>query len=309
MDKHPLMKPIALRRWVGALTLGLMLAGCASGPSQDSGPRLLAESTLGPTTPPPTVTPSSTPDPLAGPTAEVSPSPTFSELVAPLQLVTAPADVVIVTPTLPPATTPTPTPTHTASPTLSPTPTQTVTATTTVFLFPTPVFPTQPAPIIAPVDALCPSAWAYIQPPPPGCPLAPATVGQGVYQTFERGHMLWVQQHDSIYVLYNDGALPYWTRYPDPFDENIHPWDDPALNADPSRPPNTWQPRRGFGKLWRENEAVRSRVGWATLEWEAPYSVKVQTRDDGTLFLNDSLGRVFMLSPAGPWNLYAGYSP
>ncbi|MCU0476887.1 MAG: hypothetical protein MUC99_12415 [Anaerolineae bacterium] len=41
---------------------------------------------------------------------------------------------------------------------------------------------------------------------------------------------------------------------------------------------------------------------------EQPYSVRVQTRDDGTLFVNDSLGRVFMLTPAGQWNLYAGYS-
>lgn len=296
-----MLRPIIL-----ALLLGLLLAACTAPP--DDGPRLLAESTLAPTTPPPTVTPSNTPDPLAA-TPEISASPTFSEMVSPLQLVTAPADVVIVTPTLPPSKTPTRTPTSTASPTLSPTPTQTVTATATLFLYPTAIVTPIPAPIIAPIDQLCPSNWAYIQPPPPGCPLAPATVGQGVYQTFERGHMVWVGQQNAIYVMYSDGMTPYWTRYPDTFDENIHPWDDPSLDG--SAPPNTWQPRRGFGKLWRERaqEEVRNRIGWATMRLEAPYSVKIQTRDDGTIFVNDSSGRVFMLSPAGGWNLYAGYSP
>jgi hypothetical protein len=299
-----------VRRGLALLVMGLLAAGCAAAPQTDTGPRLLAESTLAPTTPPPTVTPSLTPDPLAVPTDAPTATAPSSEVVSPLQAVTAPADVIIVTPTLPPSKTPTRTPTNTVEPTQSPTPTQTVTATATVFLFPTVVSTPVPAQVIMPLPQLCPNAWAYIQPPPAGCPLAPATVGQGVYQTFERGHMIWVQQHDAIYVLYNDGQTPFWTRYPDDFDEFIHPWDDPNLNGDPSRPPNTWQPRRGFGKLWRERNAteVRNRVGWATMTLEQPYSVRVQTRDDGTLFVNDSLGRVFMLTPAGQWNLYAGYS-
>lgn len=295
-------------RVLSMLVIAVMLAACTGG-QPDDGPRLLAENTLGATTPPPTVTPSNTPDPLSA-TPDISATPTFSEMTSPLQLVTAPADVVIVTPTLPPSKTPTRTPTSTASPTQSPTPTQTVTATTTVFLFPTLISTPIPAPVIAPVNELCPTNWAYIQPPPPGCPLAPATVGQGVYQTFERGHMIWVGQQDAIYVMFNDGLAPYWTRYNDTFDELIHPWDDPALNSSPNRPPNTWQPRRGFGKLWRERppEEILNRVGWGSMEVEAPFSVKIQTRNDGTIFVNDSTGRVFMLTPAGNWSLYSGFS-
>lgn len=292
-----------------AAVLMVGLAACVPRPApDDSNVRLLADVTLAPTTPPPTVTSSHTPDPAISVTPEASPTQS-NERVSPLQLVTQEADVVIVTPTLPPSKTPSVTPTATTSPTVSPTPTQTVTATATTFQFPTVVFTPIPAVVSQPVDELCLTQWTYIQPPPQGCPLAPATVGNGVYQTFERGHMIWVGAWDVIYVMFQDGSTPYWRRYPDTFDEAIHPWDAPELDGSPSRPPNTWQPRRGFGKLWREAppEEILNRVGWGLIEKEVPYSVKVQTRSDGTVFVNDSMGRVFMLTPGGQWTIYAGF--
>lgn len=293
------------------IVLFAVLTACSPRPvpGAGTGVRLLADETLAPTTPPPTVTSSHTPPPDA--TAAPTETPTQNvERVSPLQIVTQPAEAVLVTPTLPPSKTPSQTPTSTTTPTVSPTPTVTVTATATTFLFPTTVFTPVPAVVIQPVDELCLNQWAFIQPPPPGCPLAPATVGQGVYQTFERGHMIWVGQQDAIYVMFSDGQPPYWRRYVDTFDENIHPWDDPARNSDPARPPNTWQPWRGFGKLWREAppEEILNRIGWATMEWEEPYSVKIVTRSDGTIFVNDSLGRVFMLTPGGGWTFYAGFA-
>lgn len=300
-------------RRIGLLLSIIILAACTPrpAPDNDGGIRLLSEATVAATTPPPTVTSSHTPDPDISPTPTIEATATQnSERVSPLQVVTQEAEVVIITPTLPPSKTPSETPTSTTSPTVSPTPTQTVTATATTFQFPTVVFTPIPAVISQPVDELCLTNWAYIQPPPQGCPLAPSTVGNGVYQTFERGHMIWVGAWDVIFVLFNDGLTPYWRRYPDPFDETIHPWDAPELDSSPSRPPNTWQPRRGFGKLWREADPaeILNRVGWATIEKEVPYSVKVQTRTDGTIFVNDSNGRVYMLTPGGQWTIYAGFA-
>jgi hypothetical protein len=295
-----------------SLMLAVLMAACVPRPAPEDGDgvRLLADVTLAPTTALPTVTSSYTPDPSITATAVPPTSTQSNERVSSLQVVTQEADVVIVTPTLPPSKTPSITPTSTTSPTVSPTPTITVTATATTFQYPTVVFTPIPAVVIQPVDELCLTNWTFIQPPPQGCPLAPATVGNGVYQTFERGHMIWVGAWDVIYVMFADGSTPYWRRYQDTFDEAIHPWDAPELDNSPSRPPNTWQPRRGFGKLWREAppEEILNRVGWGTIEKEVPYSVKVQTRADGTVFVNDSSGRVFMLTPGGMWTIYAGFA-
>lgn len=278
-------------------------------PQDVDSPRLLSEVTQAPTTPPPTVTDTMTPDPAstAIPIVTVTQN---NERVSPLQIVTQEADVVIITPTQPPSKTPSVTPTMTTSPTVSPTPTQTVTATSTTFQFPTVVFTPIPAIVSQPINELCLTNWSFIQPPPQGCPVSPATVGPGVYQTFERGHMMWSSEWKVIFVLYSDGATPYWRRFPDTFDENIHPWELSEIDSWPSRQPNTWQPWRGFGKLWREAEPaeVRDRVGWGTMQREASYSVKIQTHNDGTIFINDSNGRVYMLTPGGHWSVYAGFA-
>ncbi len=239
-----------------------------------------------------------------------------SEVQSPIQVVTVQADFVIVTPTLPPSKTPSQTPTATITPTISPTPTITVTSSATAPTFPTAVFSPTVAVVSNPINELCPTAWQYIQPPPPGCPVYPATVGQGVYQEFERGTMFWVAPKE-IYVLYNDGALPYWTRFDDTFAEGTGqfpnaPWKDPYYDS--IAPAGRWQPVRGFGKLWRNEDqnpqkaVVQGRIGWGTLEFEKPYSVIKQVRTDGTVFLNDPNGRWFQMIPGGAWQVYAGNS-
>ncbi|MBC8099096.1 MAG: hypothetical protein H7Y11_06610, partial [Armatimonadetes bacterium] len=76
-----------------------------------------------------------------------------------------------------------------------------------------------------------------------------------------------------------------------------------------------WQPVRGFGKLWRNEEqnpfkaVVRGRIGCGSLEFEQPYSAMKQTRTDGTIFISDPQGRVYQLIPAGAWVIYAGGTP
>lgn len=287
--------------------LAISLAACET--DQTNGPRLVAQNTLDANA---TELPTLVQLPATAlPTAVVT-----SELMSPVEVVTIPADFVIVTPTLPPSKTPTQTNTQTTTPTISPTPTITVTSSVTAPTFPTAVFSPTPAVVSNPVTELCMSQWEYIQPPPQGCPIYPATVGQGVYQEFERGYMFWVAPKE-IYVLYNDGGLPLWTRFDDTFVEGTgqfpnSPWKDPYYDS--IAPAGRWQPVRGFGKLWRNEDQhpqkalVQNRIGWGTMEFEKPYSIIKQVRTDGTIFLRDPDGRWFQLTPAGPWQLYAGNS-
>jgi hypothetical protein len=295
-----------------------MLTACGT---ETTGPRLVAQNPVEASATAAATETEALPTLIELATEEISASPfptsqVTSERLSPANIVTVEADFVIVTPTLPPSKTPSQTPTQTTTPTISPTPTFPVTATATSFFFPTPLFTPTFAIVSNPVSELCLTQWQYIQPPPQGCPIFPATVGQGVFQTFERGYMFWVAPNE-IYVLYSDGQTPYWTRFDDTFAEGTGqfpnpPWKDPSI--DPTAPQGLYQPVRGFGKLWRNEEqnpqkaVVRVRVGWGTMEFEKPYSVTKQVRTDGTIFLNDPNGRFFQLTPAGAWQIYAGLS-
>ena len=276
----------------------LALVACSANPApnEGGGPRLVGESALQPTEPLATR--------IISPTPERTATQPTLEIVSPLEQVTVEADFVLVTPTLPPSKTPTSTPTISATPTESPTPTVTVTATATSQAFPTSIIIPVTAPVVEPIAVVCDSQWFFIEPRPASCPLAPPSVSQGVYQTFENGHMVWVSAQDAIYVMYDDAALPRWEVWRDEFDEGEPEWDP---NWSPGPPNEMWQPRRGFGDLWRREQAVRDRIGWATLEWEEPYSTRVQIDEVGTVFVDDPSGRVFSLLPGGEfWQIYSG---
>jgi hypothetical protein len=80
----------------------------------------------------------------------------------------------------------------------------------------------------------------------------------------------------------------------------------PETSPEYDNPPEgLYQPRRGFGMLWRSNAAVRDRVGWATMRDEMPYSVQVQTARDGSIYISTPFQGVFGLLPSGTgWNLF-----
>lgn len=78
-------------------------------------------------------------------------------------------------------------------------------------------------------------------------------------QVFEHGRMFWVQPRQQIWVMIESGpGKGTWQVYEDTFV-------DGEAETDPSMtpPPNMFQPERGFGKLWRTNQAVRDTLGWA----------------------------------------------
>lgn len=80
-------------------------------------------------------------------------------------------------------------------------------------------------------------------------------------QLFERGRMYYVQPRAEIWVLIYDEASNesgLWAYYNDSWLEGM-PESDPTLNA----PEGLYQPIRGFGHLWRNNDFVRDVLGWA----------------------------------------------
>ena len=277
----------------------LVVAACGSNGSTETGPRLVQDVTLAPTTPAATRVLSPTPSPVVIPIST-------SELISPLEVVTIEADFVLVTPTLPPSKTPTQTPTQTQTQTTTPSPTTTVTATATMPQFPTSIVQPVTAIVSNPLPQVCDSTWFFIQPRPASCPMNVPLTSQGSFQQFQSGLMIWVQNQDAIYVMYDTANAPRWEVFSDTFDEG-EPEYDPSIGISPSY---TWQPRRGFGELWRGNPAVRQRVGWAVIEWEMPYSVNVQTSNDGTIFVSEPPSRgagVYALMSGGrDWERYAG---
>lgn len=122
-----------------------------------------------------------------------------------------------------------------------------------------------------------PCRTGYFFPNGPGCPAGDPLTGQAGFQPFQNGRMVWLKELKSgdtvlpnqIIVLYNDG---HWARFDDSWQEN-QPETDPSIVA----PEGLIQPKRGFGKLWRSNQEVRNKLGWATVE-EKPYVATYQWR-------------------------------
>jgi WD40 repeat protein/uncharacterized protein YraI len=86
-------------------------------------------------------------------------------------------------------------------------------------------------------------------------------------QTFEHGHMFWIRRNGQIWVAVENPAGSErgdWFCYYDTFVDG-EPETDPALVP----PDDLFQPRREFGKLWRNTPGLRDTLGWAvTPEFE-----------------------------------------
>jgi len=112
-----------------------------------------------------------------------------------------------------------------------------------------------------------------------GSPTTPPVQGQGAYQTFERGVMLYWRGGEAGAIggggeagvitvlcgtpqagtiLANRAGRAISLSFPDTW----RPGDDPGGGAGPA--PDLSLPRLGFGKLWRENQQARDCLGYAT---------------------------------------------
>ncbi|NLX11986.1 MAG: hypothetical protein GXY36_20250 [Chloroflexi bacterium] len=116
---------------------------------------------------------------------------------------------------------------------------------------------TQPAPLMPAAATAAPA----------GFPAATVAEVQAAEQVFENGRMFWIRHNRQVWVMLATEENPNggdWFCYTDSFQEG-----EPEVDPELIPPPDMYQPRRGFGKLWRGNPDIREGLGWAiTPEFE-----------------------------------------
>jgi len=90
-----------------------------------------------------------------------------------------------------------------------------------------------------------------------GCALNSAVTYSSALQTFQSGTMLWVQGPPMyIYVMYSNGS---YRRMDDTWVDGVDP-----VSGGETPPAGLLEPVRGFGKVWRTYQDIRTNLGWAT---------------------------------------------
>lgn len=150
---------------------------------------------------------------------------------------------------------------------VSPTPAASETAPATP-ASPTPVTPSPvPSATAAPLATTAP-AQPTPTPQPVGFPTNTIAEVQIAEQVFEHGRMFWIRHTRQIWVMVNvppdNTHGGDWFCYNDTFVEG-----EPEIDESLVPPENMYQPRRGFGKLWRGRADLKDALGWAiTPEFE-----------------------------------------
>jgi hypothetical protein len=147
------------------------------------------------------------------------------------------------------------------------------------------------------IPLLCPDTW-FFQPAPADCPASAARETALIEEPFQLGRMIYVQQSNLVYALFNDGFDPAWVVFENRYDPAIHPESDPNF----PNPPGLYQPLRILGFLWRGNDAVRNRLGLGT-QPEISFNGFVQGTTSAagatTLYISSADGTVLELLPEG----------
>lgn len=116
-----------------------------------------------------------------------------------------------------------------------------------------------------------------------GCPQSSGSTLWSSWQPFQKGHMLWRQDDDAVFVFTDEGE---WTRFSDDWNSQVY---TPTRGTAPT---DMHTPVRGFGYLWETNDDVFSDVGWAT-DVEKGACALTQDFDHGTLFIGDPVDSCF----------------
>src|SRR5690606_2398559 len=119
--------------------------------------------------------------------------------------------------------------------------------------------PVQPTPTAPPAVEPTPA--------PAGFPTPVVAQVQGAEQVFENGRMFWIRHLRQTWVMAASGDDPNsgdWFCFVDEVEEG-----DPETAPSLVPPAGLYQPKRGFGLVWREKEGMRDVLGWAlTPEFE-----------------------------------------
>jgi len=127
-----------------------------------------------------------------------------------------------------------------------------------------------------------------------GCPVDVEKAVWAAEELFIGGYMFWRDDQKFIYVLYNNGT---WQGFNDTWTSAEPEW-DPLIVP----PAGYYQPKRGFGKVWRENVTVRNALSWATTE-ERGFFGSVQPFERGVMLWSNVQG-IYVLYNDGRWEHY-----
>lgn len=135
------------------------------------------------------------------------------------------------------------------------------------------------------------------------CP-SEAEAGWAAQQPFEHGFMIWLEPSHLIYVFFTDYGGQSYRSYDDTFVDG-----DPETDPNLVPPAGLLQPKRGFGKVWRDNTEVRDNLGWATAPETGFDSWRQKYQGLGmhniTLWIKSIDGDILMLTPMGSvWEVY-----
>ena len=120
-----------------------------------------------------------------------------------------------------------------------------------------------------------------------GCPQGQALSTTTAVQSFEHGSMIYVQgSPGSMYVLTLDGRF---RRFDDTWVSGV----DPETGGE-TPPLGLIEPKRGFGKVWRNNLDVRGALGWGVTE-EAGAQSSLLLFDRGRAVYLPQRGETYLL--------------
>jgi hypothetical protein len=204
--------------------------------------------------------------------------------------------------------TPSPTPVRTAVPPTAVPPT--AVPPTTVPPTPAPTRTATPIPVPTPTLPACPITpllgFGRIWSTHPevrnrlGCPVETEKNIWSAEETFVNGYMFWRGDLTTIYTLFSDkkfqSFLDTWTSAEPEWDVTIVP------------PAGLYQPKRGFGKVWREGVVppaakVRDKLSWATAE-EHGLTVSWQAYAGGLMLWSNTQGIFVLYYDNYTWERY-----
>lgn len=128
-----------------------------------------------------------------------------------------------------------------------------------------------------------------------GCPITEQQSLWSAEQVFQHGRMLWREDRNEAYILYDDTST--YQVEDDPFVEGDPADDCPEVG---DAPEGLYKPVRGFNRQWCNVPGVRDRLGWA-LENEVGYGTMWQTFAHGMVVLNRG-DHIFVLYDDGTWD-------
>lgn len=127
-----------------------------------------------------------------------------------------------------------------------------------------------------------------------GCPVVAQHDVPLAEQQFERGVMVWTGQtfHTRIYSIRTTPLPVIWSGYSDRWQQ----WEPERAGLTP--PPGLIEPKRGFGKVWREEAGVRETLGWAVTDERGDVGV-VQQYTNGAAIYMQGTNTIYLFGPNG----------